>query len=46
MVADPHLFDAVLLIRIRMFLGHLDPDLLVRGPDPVPVPDPLSSSKN
>jgi hypothetical protein len=31
--------------RIRMFLGLLDPDLLVRGTDPDRDPD-LSSSKN
>jgi hypothetical protein len=27
-------------IRIRMFLGILDPDPLVRGMDPDPAPDP------
>ncbi len=28
------------LLRIRMFLGLLDPDQLGRGTDPVPEPDP------
>jgi hypothetical protein len=26
--------------RIHMFLGHKDPDPLVRGMDPDPAPDP------
>jgi hypothetical protein len=32
--------------RIRMFLGLLDPDPLVRGTDPDPAPDPSIISKN
>ncbi len=42
-----------LWIRIRMFLGHPDPLVrctdqtpLVRGTNPAPDPEPLSSSKN
>jgi hypothetical protein len=31
--------ELVLRIRIRMFLGLLDPDPLVRGIDPDPYPD-------
>ncbi len=34
------------MLRIHMFLGFLDPDSLVRGMDPDPDPDLLSSSKN
>jgi hypothetical protein len=37
------MFVAVLRIRIRMFLGLLDPDLLVRYTDP--APDPSTSCK-
>jgi hypothetical protein len=36
-------FEPVLRIRIHrihMFLGHPDPDPLVRGMDPDPAPDP------
>jgi hypothetical protein len=48
------MFNSVLRIRIRrihMFLGLLDPDLLVRGmhPDPALDPDPsiiMQNSKN
>jgi hypothetical protein len=38
---DTHRVDAAVL-RIRMFLGVLDPepDPLVRGTDPAPTPDP------
>jgi hypothetical protein len=33
-------FQAVLRIRIHMFLGLLDPDPLFRGMNPDPDPDP------
>ncbi len=33
-------FRTVIRIRIRMFLGLLDPDILVRVMDPAPDPDP------
>jgi hypothetical protein len=33
-------FQAVLGIRIHMFLGLPDPDPLVTGTDPDPAPDP------
>jgi hypothetical protein len=38
--ADLLVFFAVLVVRIRMFLGLSDPDPLVRGTDPYPTPDP------
>jgi hypothetical protein len=34
--------EAVLRIRIHIFLGLPDPDSLVRGIDPAPDPDPSS----
>ncbi len=38
-------FPPVLRIRIRMFLGLLDPDPLVRGMDPDPDPDPYHQAE-
>jgi hypothetical protein len=35
-----HVFLPVLPIRIRMFLGLLDPDPLERDMDPAPAPEP------
>jgi hypothetical protein len=35
---ERNIIKAVLRIRSRMFLGLLDPDLLVRGTDPDPAP--------
>ncbi len=37
---DGTVTNAVLWIRIQMFLGHLDLDPLVRGTDPAQDPDP------
>jgi hypothetical protein len=44
----PVLGIRILIRRIRMFLGLLDPDpdILVRGIDPVPEPDPSLSHKD
>jgi hypothetical protein len=36
----PYFIQPVLRIRIRMFLGLLDPDPLVQGRLPDPAPDP------